>query len=102
MAPATKFLARLRAAADDLVAITTGKATQRSMRTAATNSLKEEVTAARKVVALLTAMISGEPAVPSALVIEWQSVIRTIEGGRSSGALVAPMPVGPEVTAKAA
>ena len=97
-----QFLARLRAAADDLVASFTGRATQRSMRTAASSSLKEEVTAARKAVALLIAMTSGEPAVPSALVIEGQSAIRTIEGGRSSGARVAPIPVGPAVTANAA
>ena len=35
-----QFLARLRAEADDLVASTKGKATQRSMRTVATNSLR--------------------------------------------------------------
>ena len=35
-----QFLARLRAAADDLVASTAGRATQRSMRTVATNSLR--------------------------------------------------------------
>lgn len=97
-----EFLSRLRAAADELVASTTSKATQRSVRVAATESLKVETQAARKEISLISAMILGEADVPASLVSEWRAAIRTIEGGRSSGVGSSSTPVVPAVSAKAA
>ena len=78
------FLGRLRAAADELVESTANKTALRTTRTGATESLADEVKVARKVLAVINAMIRAVPDLPAPLITEWQATLRLAERRASS------------------
>lgn len=78
------FIARMRTAAAQLVQSIGGKGSHRSQRIGATTALDKEVQQARRVVAVLDALVRAQLDEQEPLVSEWRAASRAISGGGSA------------------
>jgi hypothetical protein len=97
------FIARMRAAADELVQSIGGKGAHRSLRTGATKALDTEVQQARRIIGVLDGLVRAQLDEQDKLVTEWRSASRAITGGgpQAKPPVATPQPTAPAVPATA-